>query len=460
MPDSVAVKRFVVEKIEFVNISITGSFTTKESETFKKISSGCAESVTKKIASCGRDCIKVQDATEMLTHLHNSHLLPDDKEKIANAINGKAIEAIDANKNDDQNSTNTQTIPILKYMVQGAWDFIASDTDISSRISFLGDFFRGLGVFNPSEHTAAEIASLAFFGHVIKPTDVARVRELKAWMKNKGRNAFFIKGPNVYPDNPEKLKETHPLIWDNMYKDQRPVECPLNNITIKMNMAGMPRRCTRTGANSLPDKRRCIKTALSDENDVMSLLANAFQRAKPGDNRVCHALQILGRACGEERDAGTNHSPGKMLAIEDKARDASVSPTIDMPPKPKPLLQNGKYGVDDMISQMKSQLSKKMSVTDADETESEDENSSDGKKVGVKSDVKKKPDVKKKKRPASARLARSDIKKTKTTTKKTKKKAGRMEETVRMQGHIDSKLNNRYAPAPFEINSNNLSTLR
>ena len=182
MPDSVAVKRFAVEKIEFINISITGSFTTKESATFKKISSGCAESVTKKIASCGRDCIKVQDATEMLTHLHNSHLLPDDKEKIANAINGKAIEAIDANKNDDQNSTNTQTITILKYMVQGAWDFIASDTDISSRISFLGDFFRGLGVFNPSEHTAAEIASLAFFGHVIKPTDVARVRELKAWM--------------------------------------------------------------------------------------------------------------------------------------------------------------------------------------------------------------------------------------------------------------------------------------
>jgi len=460
MPDSVAVKRFVVEKIEFINISITGSFTTKESATFKKISSGCAESVTQKIASCGRDCIKVPDATEILTHLHNSHLLPDDKEKIANAINGKAIEVIDADKNDGPNSTNTQTIPILKYMVQGVWDFIASETDIASRISFLGDFFRGLGVFNPSENTAAEIASLALFGHVIKPTDVVRVRELKAWMKNKGRNAVFIKGPNVYPENPEKLKETHPQIWENMYKDQRPVECPLNPITIKMNMAGMPRRCTRTGANSLPDKRRCITPALSPENDVMSLLANAFQRAKPGDNRVCHALQILGRAGGEERDAGTNHSPGKMLAIEDRARDASVSPTIDMPPKPKPLLQNGKNGVDDMIAQMKSQLSKKTSVTDADETESEDENSSDGKKVGVKSDVKKKPDVKKKKRPASARLARSDIKKTKTTTEKTKKKAGRMEETVRMQGHIDSKLNNRYAPAPVEINSNNLSTLR
>ena len=146
-----------------------------------------------------------------------------------------------------------------------------------------------------------------------------------------------------------------------------------------------------------------------------------------------------------------------------------------------------------MTSQMKAQISKKTSVTDADETKSEDGNGSDGKKVGVKSGVKK--------RPASARLARSGIKKTKAkhevtpkhmlpmalrTIKKTeakykvtpehmlpmalrgfkktkattKKKAGRMEETVRMQGHIDSKLNNRYAPAPFEINSNNLSTLR
>ena len=452
MPDSNDVKRYVVEKIEFVNVSITGSFTNKESATFKKISSGCAESVTKKIASCSCD-LNVPDAIQILTHLHESHLLADDKEKIARAINGKAIEAFD--QVFTGSATHTQTIPIEKYLVQRAWDFILSDTTVEARISFLGDLCRGLGVFNPSENTSAEIASLAFIGHVIKPSDVWHVRQLKRWLKNKNRNAHFIKGPNVYPDNPEELKETHPQIWDTMYKEQPPVECPIDHKTIKINMADMPRRCTRSGSNASSDKRRCITPALSSERDVVSLLANVLQR-KLSDP----SLGTPERGCSGLRVLGENQKPDTMLAIEDKTRSPTIedkahSPTIEMPPPPKPLLENKtktsvtNYGVDDMISQMKSQLGKKTFVTDADETESEDGNSSDGKKVGVKSGVKK--------RPASARLARSDIKKTKATTKK---KAGRMEETVRMQGHIDSKLNNRYAPAPVEINSNNLSTLR
>jgi len=469
MPVSVEVKQFVVKKIDFVNDSITGSFTTKESTTFTNISSGCAESVTKKIASCGCDCINVPDATEILEHLHESHLLTDDKEKIVHAINGKTIKANDTTvQNDGQkNATNTQTIPIEKYLMQRAWDFILSDATHAARLSFLGDLCRVLGVFNPSEKTAGEIASLAFIGQRINPSDVVYVRELKVWLKDKVRNAPFIKGPNVYPDNPEKLKETHPQIWDIIYKDQRPVECPLNPSTIKAHMAEMPLRCTRFGSRTSKHERRRKTPVLSSEIDAISSIASVLERGTETHNRECPGL-----GHGENQE---------------QARVASVSPTIDMPPPPKPLLQNEKNGVDDMTSQMKTQISKTTSVTDADETKSEDGNGSDGKKV--------------KKRPASARLARSDIKKTKAkhevtpehmlpmalrgfkkteakykvtpehmlpmalrgfkkTKATTKKKAGRMEETVRMQGHIDSKLNNRYAPAPVKINSNNFPTLR
>ena len=419
----------VKEKIEFVNLTITGKFCLSESAAFKTLSSGCAEAVLGKLSVC--DALGTKDATEILTYLHESHLLKDDKEKIANAINTKVIaaqypKAIRDKKaratQGEGNATHTQTINVENYLKQDAWNFILSTRCASSRIAFLGDVCRGLGVFNPSENTAAGVASLAFIGLHIRPSDVSHVRDLKNLLKDKKQNYFFTKGPDVYPDNPEELKETHPVIWEMMYKDEAPAKCPVDPETLHSMKENMPRRCSRAGScisSVKRSKRMCLH---SSQRDAFSLVAGVLQQQRL-PNHLPPRLRIL----GDNQQQGTTHTRDNLPAIEDgKTR-------VDMPPPPpNPRIQNDKNaigtkdGVGAMICQMKTQLSKKNSVADADGTESEDGNSSDGKMVGVESVAPKE----KKKRPASARLARSDTKKTKhasarlarSDTKKTKAK--------------------------------------
>ena len=76
-------------------------------------------------------------------------------------------------------------------MKQEAWTFILANSDVSSRIAFLADVCRALGVFNPSEHTAAAVASMAFIGIQIKPTDVHHLRELKMNLLDQFGNEAF-----------------------------------------------------------------------------------------------------------------------------------------------------------------------------------------------------------------------------------------------------------------------------
>ena len=134
-----------------------------------------------------------------------------------------------------------------RYFTKSDWDAIASNANVADKISVVVRRMLSLGLRNPTEKTFAAMAAV-LVGTSLPSVALNIVRAVKTQFRCSTVKLVDRGVLDVYPDNTAELKESHPLLWNNAYGDDEPMEVAGEDAW-KVKTTFLPMRATRTGCS-------------------------------------------------------------------------------------------------------------------------------------------------------------------------------------------------------------------
>ena len=136
------------------------------------------------------------------------------------------------------------------YQGDAEWAVYTIEDDVNKRLRRMANRLHEIGIQRPSEQTFAAAAAIALCNDGLRDarSTLQHTRLLKTIFTNIPHRCLV--GPLHYPDDPARLAESHPVLWDKLVQLVPCVECKVPEYVAAAIKAAQPCRVSRTGCGA------------------------------------------------------------------------------------------------------------------------------------------------------------------------------------------------------------------